>query len=38
MEIFKNNSVIEIPESQVQDIDDIEDWKMAEIKYKLKNK
>ncbi len=35
--IMKNNSVIIIPESQVQDIDDIEDWKIAEIKYKLKN-
>lgn len=35
--IMKNNSVIQIPESQVQDIDNIEDWKLAEIKYNFKN-
>lgn len=26
-----------LPESEVQDIDDLEDWKMAEIKYRLLN-
>jgi N-acylneuraminate cytidylyltransferase len=29
---------IEIPESEVQDIDNEEDWKIAEIKYKIVNK
>ena len=33
--IMKNNSIIEIPESKVQDIDNLEDWKLAEIKYNL---
>jgi pseudaminic acid cytidylyltransferase len=28
---------VEIPESEVQDIDNEEDWKMAEIKYKIIN-
>ncbi len=35
--VMINNSTIEIPESQVQDIDNIEDWKLAEIKYNLNN-
>jgi len=34
--LFTGNSLaIEIPESQVQDIDNEEDWKIAEIKYKI---
>ena len=32
---FKDAIPYEIPESEVQDIDTEEDWKMAEIKYKL---
>lgn len=32
--LFSNNSVgLEVPESEVQDIDTPEDWKIAEIKY-----
>ncbi|MFA6988648.1 MAG: pseudaminic acid cytidylyltransferase [Candidatus Gastranaerophilaceae bacterium] len=35
-EFFSKSTVpIEIPESEVQDIDNVEDWKMAEIKYKV---
>ena len=33
--VMKNNSIIEIPESKVQDIDNLEDWKLAEIKFNL---
>ena len=37
--LYAQNTVpIEIPESEVQDIDNEEDWKIAEIKYKLINK
>lgn len=43
---FKNNksfwagdvSYIEIPEAEVQDIDTLEDWELAEIKYKFLNR
>ena len=36
--IFTDNSgVIELPESRVQDIDTEEDWKVAELKYRLIN-
>lgn len=35
-QIFMEHMVsIEMPESQVQDIDTLEDWKIAELKYKL---
>jgi pseudaminic acid cytidylyltransferase len=35
--LFTNFTVpIEVPESEVQDIDNEEDWKVAEIKYKLR--
>ena len=38
MELLKMNAVpIIIPETQVQDIDNEEDWVLAEMKYKLKN-
>lgn len=34
--MFTDNSIgIEMPESEVQDIDNLEDWKLAEIKYKI---
>jgi len=34
--LFTSNTLpLEMPESEVQDIDNEEDWKMAEIKYKL---
>lgn len=34
--LFTDNSIpIEIPESEVQDIDTEEDWKIAEMKYKI---
>ena len=37
--IFTSNSLpIELPESEVQDIDTEEDWKIAEIKYRILNK
>jgi len=37
--VFMKNSVgIELPESEVQDIDNEEDWKIAEIKYQIFNK
>jgi pseudaminic acid cytidylyltransferase len=37
--LFAKNTVpIEIPESEVQDIDNEEDWKLAEFKYKVLNK
>ena len=32
---FKDAVPYELPESEVQDIDTEEDWKMAEIKYRL---
>lgn len=32
---LKNTIAHEIPESEVQDIDNFEDWKIAEMKYKL---
>jgi pseudaminic acid cytidylyltransferase len=36
--LFAENTVpIEIPESEVQDIDNEEDWKIAEFKYKVLN-
>lgn len=36
LQIFMEHMVsIEMPESQVQDIDTLEDWKIAELKYKL---
>lgn len=36
--IFTNNSSsIILPEERVQDIDNLSDWKLAEIKYKLSN-
>ena len=31
----KHTIALEIPESEVQDIDNEEDWKMAEMKYKM---
>ena len=31
----KDSSIIEIPSYKVQDIDTMEDWKYAELKYKL---
>ncbi len=34
----KNSSIIEIPNYRVQDIDTIEDWKYAELKYKILKK
>jgi N-acylneuraminate cytidylyltransferase len=34
----KNTAFLEIPESEVQDIDTEEDWKLAEIKYKILEK
>ena len=38
-EVFARRSVaIEVPESEVQDIDVEEDWKVAEIKYKILHK
>ena len=33
----KNSSIIEVPNYKVQDIDTIEDWKYAELKYKILN-
>jgi N-acylneuraminate cytidylyltransferase len=34
--IFTDNTIgIEMPESEVQDIDNPEDWKIAELKYTL---
>ena len=37
--IFSDNSTfLEIPESETQDIDNEEDWKIAEIKYQILNK
>jgi pseudaminic acid cytidylyltransferase len=34
--LFGSNTVpIELPESEVQDIDTLEDWKMAEMKYQI---
>jgi pseudaminic acid cytidylyltransferase len=33
----KNSGAIILKESEVQDIDGLEDWKMAEMKYKLNN-
>lgn len=33
-----NTALIEIPESEVQDIDDEEDWKIAELKYRILKK
>jgi N-acylneuraminate cytidylyltransferase len=36
--LFMNNTVpMEIPESEVQDIDNEEDWKIAEMKYRILN-
>ena len=38
-QIFMEHMVsIEMPESQVQDIDTLEDWKIAELKYRLMQK
>ena len=35
-DLFSNNTVpIVLPESEVQDIDTVEDWKIAEIKYQI---
>lgn len=35
-QLFGNNTVpFELPESEVQDIDNLEDWKIAEIKYQI---
>lgn len=34
----KNSSIIEIPNYRVQDIDTMEDWKYAELKYKILKK
>lgn len=31
--VGKNKAAFEIPEIQVQDIDTLEDWKLAEFKY-----
>lgn len=36
--IMKKNKAIILPEDKVQDIDTIEDWKIAELKYSLLNK
>jgi len=37
-ELFsKNTATFELPESEVQDIDTEEDWKIAELKYRLLN-
>ncbi|MBS1645320.1 MAG: pseudaminic acid cytidylyltransferase [Bacteroidetes bacterium] len=36
--VGSNTSYIEIPESEVQDIDNEEDWKIAEIKYSFLHK
>ncbi len=33
-----NKGAFEIPELEAQDIDNEDDWKMAELKYKIKNK
>jgi N-acylneuraminate cytidylyltransferase len=34
--LFANYTIpIEIPESEVQDIDNEEDWKIAEMKYRI---
>ena len=36
--IFSNNTTAwEIPQSRVQDIDNEEDWKISEMKYKILN-
>lgn len=38
-EVFMKNSVgLEVPETEVQDIDNIEDWEIAEIKYRMLTK
>ena len=34
----KKNSIVKIPNYRVQDIDTLEDWKRAEIIYKIKNR
>lgn len=37
-QLYAQNSIgIEIPESETQDIDNAEDWKLSEMKYKLLN-
>ncbi len=36
-ELSKNKGAYEIPEIQAQDIDNETDWKIAELKYKLRN-
>jgi pseudaminic acid cytidylyltransferase len=33
----KNGSAIKLPETEVQDIDNETDWKLAELKYKILN-
>ena len=35
--ILENTAPIILDEMEVQDIDNLEDWKMAEIKYQLLN-
>jgi N-acylneuraminate cytidylyltransferase len=34
---MKNSGAIIIPENEGQDIDTMEDWRLAELKYKLLN-
>ena len=36
--IMKKNKAVILSEDKVQDIDTIEDWKIAELKYELINK
>ena len=34
----EKNSIVKIPNHRIQDIDTLDDWKRAEIIYKIKNR